>query len=182
MRRSDEPSDYKPLKRTSQVVYGERQHLSAVLDSILKFGSISERVAREKMQLDAMVASRTAELNRIHADWDKNLEAARNPATSADALAAMVETTPADDYLLLRTIAEHPTTPTSVLSLLAQHSYDAIKESVARHPNTHANTLEKLAEDTTRPLWFLVACNTSAPEELRERLLKRIRQEEKAGA
>ncbi len=179
MRRSDEPSGFQPLKRTSQIVFGERQHLSAVLDSIMKFGSISERVAREKMQLDALIQARTAELNRIHADWDRNLEMARNPATSADDLAKMVETTPADDYLLLRSIAEHANTPGSVLTLLAQHSYDAIKESVARHPNTHPNTLEKLAEDTTRPLWFLVACNPAAPEELRERLLKRMWQEAK---
>ncbi|HSA93166.1 MAG TPA: hypothetical protein VLE48_09170 [Terriglobales bacterium] len=177
MRRSDEPSEFKPKKRTSQIVFGERQHLSSVLDSILRFGSISERVAREKLALDELIAARTAELNRINPDWDQKLKKARDANTSADELAEMAQNTPADDYLLLRTLAEHPNTPSSVLSLLAQHSYDAVKENVARHPNTHPKTLEKLAADPTRPLWFLVACNPATPEELREQLKQRMWQE-----
>ncbi|MGH6630506.1 MAG: hypothetical protein ACREB3_12310 [Burkholderiales bacterium] len=144
------------------------------MDSITSFSSISDRVAREKLSLEQLIDTRTAELNRIHANFDKNLEVARDPKTTADELAALFQQTSADDYLLLRIIAEHPNTPSSVLALLAQHSYDAVKENVARHPNADRKTLEKLAEDPTRPLWFLVACNSAAPEDLREQLKKRM--------
>ena len=64
--------------------------------------------------------------------------------------------------------------------LLARHSYDAIKENVARHPNADAQTLELLAADAERPLWFLVACNQSAPAPLREKLRKRMEAAEAA--
>jgi len=174
MRKTDEGRTFRPIKRTSQVVFGERHHLRSVLESILSFSSMSDRVAREKVTLEQLIEARTLELNRIHANFDHNLEVARDPKTSADELAALFQKTSADDYLLLRIIAEHPNTPSSVLALLAQHSYDAVKENVARHANADPKTLEKLADDPTRPLWFLVACNAAAPEELRQELKKRM--------
>ena len=174
MRKSDQGGTFRPIKRTSQVVFGERHHLRSVLDSIVSFSSISDRVAREKQSLEQLIDTRTTELNRIHKNFDQNLEVARDPKTTADQLAALFQETSADDYLLLRIIAEHPNTPSSVLALLAQHSYDAVKENVARHPNADRKTLERLAEDPTRPLWFLVACNAAAPEDLREELKKRM--------
>jgi hypothetical protein len=174
MRKTDQGGDFRPIKRTSQVVFGERHHLRSVLDSILSFSSMSDRAAREKMSLEQLIEARTAELNRIHANFDRNLEVAREPKTTADELAALFQQTSADDYLLLRILAEHPNTPSSVLALLAQHSYDAVKENVARHPNADRRTLENLADDPTRPLWFLVACNAAAPEDLREELKKRM--------
>lgn len=174
MRKTDEGRTFRPIKRTSQVVFGERHHLRAVVESIVSFSSMSDRVAREKLSLDQLIDARTAELDRIHANFDHNLEVARDPKTGADELAALFQKTSADDYLLLRILAEHPNTPSSVLALLAQHSYDAVKENVARHANADAKTLEKLADDPTRPLWFLVACNAAAPEELRQELKKRM--------
>ncbi len=174
MRKTDEGRTFRPIKRTSQVVFGERHHLRAVLDSIQSFSSISDRVAREKMTLEQLIDARSVELNRIHANFDHNLEVARDPKTTEDELAALFQKTSADDYLLLRLLAEHPNTPSSVLALLAQHSYDAVKENVARHANADAKTLENLADDPTRPLWFLVACNAAAPEELRQELKKRM--------
>jgi hypothetical protein len=174
MRKTDQGGSFRPIKRTSQVVFGERHHLRAVMDSILSFSSMSDRVAREKLGLEQLIDARTAELDRIHANFDQNLEKARDPKTTADELAALFQKTSADDYLLLRIIAEHPNTPSSVLALLAAHSYDAVKENVARHANADRKTLEKLADDPTRPLWFLVACNAAAPEDLREELKKRM--------
>ncbi len=174
MRKTDEGRTFRPIKRTSQVVFGERHHLRCVLESIMSFSSMSERTAREKLSLEQLIDARTAELNRIHANFDQNLEVARNPKTAADELSELFQKTSADDYLLLRIIAEHPNTPSSVLALLAQHSYDAVKENVARHANSDARTLEKLADDPTRPLWFLVACNASAPEALQQELKKRM--------
>ena len=180
MRKSDQKRDYKPIKRTSQIIFGERQHLRAVLDSVRKFRHKDERSEKEARELEALIAARTAELNDITPDWDKRMAEARDPATVADRLAELAQKAPADDYLLLRTISEHPNTPSSVLALLARHSYDAIKENVARHPHADYQTLERLAADPERPLWFLVACNQAAPAVLRERLRKRMEAAEAA--
>lgn len=174
MRRSDQKREVKAVKRTSQIIFGERQHLRAVLESIRKFRHPDDGSEKEARQLETLIAARTAELNGITPEWDKQVAEARDPKTSADRLAAMAQRAPADDYLLLRTISEHPNTPSSVLALLARHSYDAIKENVARHPNADYQTLETLAADPERPLWFLVACNPAAPPLLRERLKKRM--------
>ena len=181
MRKSDSAGDYKAVKRTSQIIYGERQHLLAVLQSLEKFKRGPAQAKKEKAQLEAMIAERTAELNRFHAQWDEHVQRARDRKLTADQLAEMAREASADDYLLLRNLAENPNTPSSVLAMLARHSYDAVKENVARHPNADAKTLKLLAEDATRPLWLLVACNASAPEELRARLRRRMEQVEEAG-
>ncbi len=181
MRKSDSAGDYKAVKRTSQIIYGERQHLGAVLQSLEKFKRDPAKTRQEREQLQAMITERTAELNRFHAKWDQHVQRARDRKLSADELAGMAREASADDYLLLRNLAENPNTPSSVLALLARHSYDAVKENVARHPNADAKTLKMLAADATRPLWLLVACNASAPEELRTRLRRRMEQMEEAG-
>jgi tryptophan 2,3-dioxygenase len=181
MRRSDNSGGYKAMKRTSQIIYGERQHLLAVLQSLEQFKRDGAQAKQEKAHLEAMVAERTAELNRFHAKWDEHVQRARDRKLSADQLAEMAREASADDYLLLRNIAENPNTPASVLALLARHSYDAVKENVARHRNADAKTLEMLAEDASRPLWLLVACNASAPEGLRHSLRRRMEQMDEAG-
>ena len=181
MRESDNPRDYKAVKRTSQIIYGERQHLLAVLQSLEKFKRDPAKAKQEKEQLETMVAERTAELNHFHENWDEHVQRARDRKLSADQLAEMAREASADDYLLLRNVAENPNTPSSVLALLARHSYDAVKENVARHPNADAKTLTMLAADPTRPLWLLVACNAAAPEELRASLRRRMEQMESAG-
>jgi hypothetical protein len=181
MRKSDSAGDYKAIKRTSQIIYGERQHLEAVLQSLEKFKHDPAKTKQEREQLQAMIAERTAELNHFHSKWDEHVQRARDRNLSADELAKMAREASADDYLLLRNLAENPNTPSSVLALLARHSYDAVKENVARHPNADAKTLKMLAADPARPLWLLVACNASAPEELRTSLRRRMEQMEEAG-
>ena len=178
MRKSDRAADYKAVKRTSQIIYGERQHLLAVVQSLEKFQRNPAKTKEEKAQLEAMIAERTAELNRFHAGWDDYVQRARDRKLTPGQLTEMARQASADDYLLLRNIAENPNTPSSVLALLARHSYDAVKENVARHPNADAKTLKMLAEDATRPLWLLVACNLSAPEALRATLRRRMEQME----
>ncbi len=174
MRRSDAPSEFNPTKRTTQIIYGERQHLRRVLDSIQKFVLKTDQLDREKNILQELIEARTRELNTINGDFDHKLELARSPQATSNQLAQLAETAPADDYLLMRTIAEHPNTPAAVLERLSEHPYDAVQENVARHPNAAGETLERLASDPQRPLWFLVACNVSAPEKLRERLKRRM--------
>jgi hypothetical protein len=89
---------------------------------------------------------------------------------------------PKDDWLLVRTIAENPNTPSEVLARLASHPYDAVRENIARHPRAAAETLEELASDSESELWLLVACNESAPTELRDRLRARVLAERSAAA
>ena len=181
MRKSDSAGDYKAVKRTSQIIYGERQHLLAVLHSLEKFKRDPAKTRKEKGELEAMIAERTAELNQFHPKWDEHVQRARDRNLSADELAGMAREASADDYLLLRNLAENPNTPSSVLALLARHSYDAVKENVARHPKADAKTLKMLAADPARPLWLLVACNASAPAALRAILRRRMEQMEAAG-
>ncbi|MBZ5646767.1 MAG: hypothetical protein LAN37_06025 [Acidobacteriia bacterium] len=174
MRRSDYPREFNPTRRTTQIIYGERQHLKGVLDSIQKFVLKTDQLDKEKNLLQSLIEERTRELNGINRDWDRKLELARDPQTSSQELALLAESAPADDYLLLRTIAEHPNTPATILDKLSEHPYDAVQENVARHPNASVETLEQLAADPSRPLWFLVACNAAAPAALRDRLKRRM--------
>ena len=175
MRRSDEPRyDFKPGRRTTQIIYGERQHLRAVLVSLRNFQHKYRDSERETEALHRMIDARTAELHQINPQFDLQLKQVRDADATPEQLAGLALAAPEDDWLLLRTIAEHPHTPAQVLARLASHPYEAVRENVARHPHTDAQTLEKLASDPESELWFLVACNEAAPPDLRERLRSRF--------
>jgi hypothetical protein len=184
MRRTDEPRyDSKPSKRTTQIIYGERQHLRAVLVSIRNFKHQSRGLERETEALHRMIDSRTAELHQVNAKFDEQLKQAREADAAPEQLARLAQAAPEDDWLLLRTIAEHPHTPPEALARLASHPYAAVRENIARHPHADATTLEKLASDSASDLWLLVSCNEAAPAELRDRLRSRFDPEDKsAGA
>ncbi len=173
MRRSDITRSFRPSRRTSQIVFGERQHLRSVLVSIQNFRTYPAR-ERERALLHTLIDSRTAELEQINRDWDEKFAVARNPESSPAELARLAQTAPEDDYLLLRTIAEHAHAPAATLARLAEHPYDAVKECVARHPNTDEPTLRLLASDANPQLWLLVAANENAPEQLRVQLRERL--------
>ncbi len=147
MRRSDITRPFRPSRRTSQIIFGERQHLRAVLVSIQNFRSYPA-LERERALLHAMIDARTAELEHINRDWDKKFALARNPQSSKEDLARLAETAPEDDYMLLRTIAEHSHTSAATLAILAQHPYDAVRECVARHQNADVETLRMLGAST----------------------------------
>ena len=175
MRRTDEPLyNFKPSQRTTQIIYGERQHLRAVLVSIRNFRHKYRDLERETEALHRMIDARTAELHYINSTFDEQLRQARNGDATAEDLAQLALAAPEDDWLLLRTIAEHPHTPSQVLAQLASHPYDAVRENIARHPQADAATLEKLASDPDSQLWVLVASNQAAPPELREHLRSRV--------
>ena len=175
MRRTDEPRyDFKPRKRTTQIIYGERQHLRAVLVSIQNFRDKFRGLERETEALHHMIDERTAELHQVNANFDEQLKQAREADAAAELLARLAQAAPEDDWLLLRTIAEHPHTPPDTLARLASHPYAAVRENIARHPHADAATLERLASDPASDLWLLVSCNAAAPAELRERLRSRF--------
>lgn len=163
------------VHRGSQVIFGERQHLREVLNSLRTAKLPPARMRKELQQLKEMIQVRTDELNRISSAWDPRYRQGLDPTSNAQALLKLAATLASDDFLLARALAEHANAPGEILAQLASHPYHAVRENVARHPGTPPEILQQLADDAHEPLWFLVACNPSTPTELRERLRARMR-------
>jgi len=161
--------------RTSQIVFGERQHLLRVLDSMEHTKMADSRLNMERRSLEELIHARTVELNRINPDWDQKVGVVLNAATTSQALEHFARQAPREDFYLLRLISEHPKVSAKTLRLLGRHTYYAIRENVARHPNTDAATLRKLSADRTQPLWYLVAFNPNTPAPLKRKLQERMR-------
>ena len=158
------------LFRGSQVIFGERQHLREVLWSVQGASLPRARKQKEIRQIQALIRTRTEELNRINPTWDRKYRQALDPTCTPQILLKLLANLPEGDYLLARALSDHPNSPAELLARLASHPYAAVRENVARHPRTPADTLSRLAETSSEPLWFLVACNPSTPADLRERL------------
>lgn len=164
------------VERTSQTIFGERQYLLRVLDSVERSLVPASQQARERQFLERMIYARTQELNQLNPDWDEKVAAVLRPGVSAEELDHLAQEAPAEDYFLLRIISEHPSANAETLGRLARHSYPAIRENVARHPNASAETLMELCRDRYQPLWYLVAHNPGAPAALRRELTRRMKQ------
>ncbi|MGD0696730.1 MAG: hypothetical protein ABSB82_18085 [Terriglobia bacterium] len=165
----------KNIHRGTQVILGERKHLEEVLRSVQKARISAARKRTEMSQLKKLIAARTGELNQINSGWDRKFKKARDPKTTPRELLWLAINLPPDDYLLARVLTEHAEAPAELLEHLAAHPYSAVRENVARHPRTPAQVLRRMAEDAREPLWFLVACNPSTPQDLREALRARMR-------
>jgi Leucine rich repeat variant len=163
------------LFRGTQLIFGERKHLLEVLRSIQSAKLPRARKLSETRQLKKLIATRTQELNRITPAWDRKFKLTQNPKTAARDLLKLSATLSHDDYLMARVLTEHAEAPPALLERMAVHPYAAVRENVARHPHTPPDVLRKLAEEASEPLWFLVACNPSAPSQLREHLRARMR-------
>jgi hypothetical protein len=165
------------LPRTTQILFGERQSLQNALRLLRSTRLPAERRRLEEGLLRQMIAIRTRELEAINPGWDRRVRRVARRATSAGELRRLVRRTPREDYYLLRLISDHPSAPPDVLARLARHPYRAVRQNVARHPRTPVPTLRALCRDRREPLWYLVAFNPSAPEELREQLRARIQRQ-----
>ncbi len=164
------------VHRGSQAIFGERQHLREVLNSVRAAKLPRARKQKEIRQLQVLIQARTDELNRVSAAWDRRYSQALDAKSKPHALAKLASNLAPDDFLLARALTEHPFAPSEILAQLADHPYQAVRENVARHPATPAETLTQLAESKHEPLWLLVACNPSTPSDLRERLRRRMRE------
>lgn len=164
------------IYRGSQLIYGERQHLRQVLESVRNAKLPRARKQAEVKLLTRLVGARTEELNRINPGWDRKYQKARDAQTSAQELLRIVTNLSAEDYLLARALTEHAEAPSELLERLASHRYAAVRENIARHPHTPVSVLQRMADDANEPLWFLVACNPSTPSDLRDRLRARMQQ------
>lgn len=177
MRRSDLVHNAAKGKapRTSQVVFGERQHLLRVLDSVEHSALPHGRLEQERRVIEQLIHARTQELNRINTSWDEKVGFVLSAEVKPEALEKLSREAPKEDFYLLRLISEHPKVSAKTLRRLAKHEYAAIRENIARHPNADATTLTALSKDRTQPLWYLVAFNPNAPTGLRQKLRERMR-------
>jgi hypothetical protein len=175
-RRTALPQQSSKTPRTSQIVFGERQYLLRVLDSIERTQVSALQRRREQRLLERMIYSRTLELERLNPQWDKQIHTVLSPGVTPDELDSLARKAPKEDYFLLRLISEHPRANSATLAALANHPYPAIRENIARHPNADEKTLTRLSRDRSQALWLLVATNPSAPAPLRRRLEKQMKQ------
>src|ERR1700685_399355 len=177
MRRSDLVRNATKGKtvRTSQIVFGERQHLLRVLDSVERSALPAPRLEQERRVIEQLIHARTQELNRINPGWDEKVGVVLSAEVKPDTLDSLSKQAPKEDFYLLRLISEHPKVTAKTLARLSHHPYSAIRENIARHPNSDASTLSRLSKDRTQPLWYLVAFNPNAPAPLRKKLQERLR-------
>lgn len=179
MRRSDlvqhKEKDKGEITRTSQIVFGERQHLLRVLDSLEGTNPPVARMQQERRALEELIHTRTRELNYINTAWDEKIGLVLSADAKPDMLEKLVKQAPEEDFYLLRLISEHPRANAKTLNRLAKHPYGAIRENVARHPNADGTTLTWLSKDRSQPLWYLVAFNPNTPAVLRRKLQERLR-------
>lgn len=179
MRRSDlvqyKEKENGRITRTSQIVFGERQHLLRVLDSLEGTHLPIARMQQERRSLEELIHARTKELNHINTAWDEKIGLVLSAEAKPEMLEKLAKQAPESDFYLLRLISEHPRTNAKTLQKLAKHSYGAIRENVARHPNADATTLTYLSKDKTQPLWYLVAFNPNTPSVLQRRLRDRLK-------
>src|SRR6202142_4508251 len=177
MRRSDlvrNPGKSKAV-RTSQIVFGERQHLLRVLDSVERSALPAPRLEQERRVIEQLIHARTQELNRINVGWDEKGGGGLSAEAKPETLESLSRQAPKEDFYLLRLISEHPKVSAKTLGRLSHHPYSAIRENIARHPNTDAATLSRLTKDRTQPLGNLVVFNPNAPGPLRKKLQERMR-------
>jgi hypothetical protein len=176
MRRSDlvQNTNGTATGRTSQIIFGERQHLLRVLDSLEGSSLPPGRRNHERRVLEELIHARTKELNDINDSWDEKIGMVLSADAKAEMLEGLAKQAPKADFYLLRLISEHPKVSSKTLSRLARHSYAAIRENVARHPNADPTTLAWLSRDRSQPLWYLVAFNPNTNATLRRKLQQRL--------
>jgi len=179
MRRSDlvqhKEKEIGTVQRTSQIVFGERQHLLRVLDSLEGTQLPIARMQQERRTLEELIHARTRELNHINTAWDEKIGLVLSAEAKPEMLEKLVKQAPQADFYLLRLISVHPRANAKTLSKLARHPYGAIRENVARHPNADSATLTWLSRDRSQPLWYLVAFNPNTPMPLQRRLRDRLK-------
>jgi len=72
--------------RTSQIVFGERQHLLRVLDSVERSALPASRLDQERRVIEQLIHARTQELNRINPGWDEKVGTVLSAEVKPDAL------------------------------------------------------------------------------------------------
>src|SRR5438874_12226752 len=112
MRRSDVVQQKEKEKgantRTSQIVFGERQHLLRVLDSLEGTDLPIARMQQERRILEELIHVRTRDLNHINTAWDVKIALVLSSDANSEMLNKLVKQSPEEDYYLMRLISVHP--------------------------------------------------------------------------
>ena len=176
MRRSDLVRNAAKGKavRTSQIVFGERQHLLRVLDSVERSALPAARLEQERRVIEQLIHSRTQELNRINAGWDEKVGVVLSAEVKPETLDSLSKQAPKEDFYLLRLIS---------IKKLRPRRWDGCRiirirrfARISRGIRTAMRLLfSRLSKDRTQPLWYLVAFNPNAPAPLRKKLQERMR-------
>src|SRR5207248_10635872 len=104
--------------RTSQIVFGERQHLLRVLDSLEGSDLPIARMQQERQILEELIHARTRELNQINTAWDEKIGLVLSADAKPEMLEKLVKQAPEEDFYLLRMISEHPRSNAKTLNKL----------------------------------------------------------------
>src|ERR1700730_2177548 len=123
MRRSDlvQNDGQTAPTRTTQIIFGERQHLLRVLDSLEGSTVAPARRNHERRVLEELIHARTKELNEVNSSWDEKVGLVLSAEASPDQLEKLVKQAPKTDFYLLRLISEHPKVSSKTLGRLARH-------------------------------------------------------------
>jgi hypothetical protein len=149
MRRSDlvqhKEKDKGATTRTSQIVFGERQHLLRVLDSLEGTELPVVRAQQERRSLEELIHARTRELNQINTAWDEKI----GLVLSADAKPEMLEmvTGPETDYLLRLIMSIR--VPTQKHCKARRHPTPSAKRGAPSQRRHHAYLPEQRSQSTT---------------------------------
>jgi len=108
--------------RTSQIVFGERQHLLRVLDSLEGTELPIARMQQERRILEELIHARTRDLNQINTAWDEKIGLVLSSDAKPEMLEKLVKQAPEEDFYLLRLISEHPRANAKTLNKLANAS------------------------------------------------------------
>ena len=132
MRRSDlvqhKEKEKGKVTRTSQIVFGERQHLLRVLDSLEGTDLPIARAQQERRSLEELIHARTRELNHINTAWDEKIGLVLSADAKPEMLEKLVKQAPETDFYLLRLISEQimRTRETAVQSMGHRNSHSRI--------------------------------------------------------
>jgi hypothetical protein len=132
MRRSDlvQNDSRNSSQRTTQIVFGERQHLLRVLDSLEGSQLPPARRKHERRVLEELIHARTKELNDVNSSWDEKV--------------GMVLRHP---YGAIReNVARHPNADPTTLAWLSRDRSQPLWYLVAFNPNTPSTLRRKLQE------------------------------------
>ncbi len=154
MRRSDlvqhKEKEKGATTRTSQIVFGERQHLLRVLDSLEGTELPIARMQQERRVLEELIHARTRELNQINTAWDEKIGLVLSADAKPEMLEKLVKQAPQTDFYLLRLISEHPRANSKTLNKLAEASLRRDSRECGASPERGCNDPD-LAQPGSQP-------------------------------
>ncbi len=177
MRRSDlvQTPSKGSTPRTTQIVFGERQHLLRVLDSLETTAVPQARLDQERRVIEELIHERTRELNHINSSWDEKVGLVLNADSKSEMLDKLEREAPGVRLLPAPPDQRAPESFLQDAGPPGQASLrrDPRKRGAPSKRRLHHACLAR--QDRSQPLWYLVAFNPNTPSVLRRKLQDRLR-------